>query len=299
MTANQPLQNQAQERRSLRRVIERRFWYQWFLLVGVAVITTVGLATAMRPLMIGKETPWPWMPTEYVLLVGISILVTAFAAYLTQQQRKTEQLRKRYERLQEQVAERMQRQYSRVLALFDFSHVLDAGRPTRHVFEDLVNLCMQTFGCQKAALLVLDEATGELETVAANGYGELAETMKAQRHRGQGLAGWVAEKNKPLLVELPVDSDRYPGLEVIDRSITAAMVAPITVGTELIGVIEVSSRSIDTRFDQDDLNTLCLFAENVGTYIQFADSLEQVHAENTRLREALATAKAASGLPIT
>ncbi len=80
-----------QEQRRLSHVVERRFWTYWFVLASVSVLTAVGLAIA-------------WGKTEHVLLIGIPALVVAVAAYLTQMQRGVAEKRKRYVRLQAQVA---------------------------------------------------------------------------------------------------------------------------------------------------------------------------------------------------
>jgi diguanylate cyclase (GGDEF)-like protein/PAS domain S-box-containing protein len=105
MDSSQRHDSMEQEQRRASRVVENRIWTHWSLLVGVAITTTVGLATAMAALLKAHQIDlWPWAKTEHVLLIGISLLVVVFAFYLTRVQKQATETHKRYMLLQSQVA---------------------------------------------------------------------------------------------------------------------------------------------------------------------------------------------------
>jgi transcriptional regulator with GAF, ATPase, and Fis domain len=254
--------------------LEHRFWTNWFLLLGVSTLTTIGLAAGMRPLLAGRTVgPWPWVETEYILLIGISIVVCAFAGYLTHQQRQIAAVRRRFQRLVEQTVERTHRHYTRLLALLNVTRILGSNSDPQRVFDCITNFCMEVFDCQQASLTLLDKESGDLEVRSATGHANLADVLSSRQRIGEGLAGWAAEHREPLLLNSHLDVARYPGLQLTHRSISAAMVVPIMRGEELMGVLNVSSRCRGTHYDQEDIRALQVFAENAGTCIRLHSAL--------------------------
>ena len=68
-----------------------------------------------------------------------------------------------------------------------------------------------------------------------------------------------------------LDARRFPGLRRTPGRATAAMVVPIIVRGDVIGVLNVSSRSNGADYHDDDLRALQVFAENAGTCIRHAE----------------------------
>lgn len=269
--------------------LERRFWRNWILFLGVTIVTTTGLVTALRPVLTEQFLNfWPWAGTEYVLLTSISVLVTGFAVYLSHQQRQIAVVRRRFYRLQEQTNERTRRHYTRLLALFNVSRLAGTDTDLQNLFDSVTNMCVEAFECEQASLMFSNKKTSELEVESATGHINIAEVMGTRRKVGEGVAGWVAEHREPLLIVPDMDARKYPGLVLKDRALSTAMVVPIIVRNKLIGILNVSSRTPGFRYDQEDLRTLQIFAENVGTYIRHTAHADWMRKTNRELREALA-----------
>ncbi len=119
-------------------ILYRHTWRNWFLLSGVLVLTSIGLASAIPPLLSERHfNPWPWMKTDLVLLVGLSLTVLIFVAYLTQQQRVAMRMHKRFLALQEGYEQRLVRHTSRMYALASISRIMSvendrAEHPPEH-----------------------------------------------------------------------------------------------------------------------------------------------------------------------
>ena len=74
--------------------LERRTRRNWIVLIATSLLSTIGLALAMAPLLRGGfSNGWPWAYTNHALLAGLSLLITALAWYLTEQERRVTQLR--------------------------------------------------------------------------------------------------------------------------------------------------------------------------------------------------------------
>lgn len=104
------------------RRLEKCFWRNWIFLSTVLFIAIAGLTTAIPPLLSGRvSSPWPWVKTDLVLIVGLSVVVLAFIGYLTQQQRKVNKMRRAVHELIEYQGERFKRDNARLRALLSVS----------------------------------------------------------------------------------------------------------------------------------------------------------------------------------
>ncbi len=252
----------------------RLTWRNCFLLAGVLILTTLGPGTAL-PSLINERIvkPWPWIKTDLILIVGLSVTVFAFVLYLTQQQRHTLHVNRRMQQLLEESDRRMHRYVERLYALIKLGRTLAEETDLPTVFNCITNMCVEAFNCHRASLMLYEPETKELILRAVSGL--LGEAIIDSRlPLGEGIAGWAAERGEALLLGDDDDSERYPELELHDATITSAMVVPITLRGELVGVINVSSTSPDIQYDKEDLGALQVFAENTGAYIRHA---EQAH----------------------
>ena len=92
----------------------------------------------------------------------------------------------------------------------------------------------------------------------------------------------MAQKREPLL--LSPSSTPIAGIELRKKEMNAAMVVPVILRDELVGVINVSSRHGQVEFDHDDVRALQAFAENVGAAIRHAEQAEWMRATIRKLQ---------------
>jgi transcriptional regulator with GAF, ATPase, and Fis domain len=239
------------------------------MLMVVLVITTVGLVTALPPLISDRGRPlWPWPKTEFALLFAYSLLILAFAVFLTYQQRRILAIHRQNEAEREN---RSRRSVSRLYALLNVSSIMGNETELQGVFDCITRMCVETFGCQQASLMLFDRSTRQLEVRSAFGHTDPAEILGRRRAIGEGVAGWVAEHRRPLLLGKVPDENCPPELQLNSPEISAAMVVPIILRNELVGVINVSARDSATRFENEDLHALQVFASNAGTCIRHTE----------------------------
>lgn len=274
------------------RKMEKRFWRNWFFLAAVLFIAISGLATAIPPLLTGRiSSPWPWLKTDLVLIVGLSLVVLAFIVYLTQQQRQVEKMRKALQKLMEDKTSQIKKDNSRLRALLSVSQKMSMETDTQRVFQAITDICVETFDCQRSSLMLVDKDRGELIIDSVSGETE-KDILKKRIEIGEGIAGWVAEKKKPVLIRNSSDFDKYPELEFNNPAVLSAMIVPIILRDEVIGVLNISSKSENTSFNKEDLNILQVFAENVGVCIRHKEQtdwlksmIESISSRRERVRE--------------
>ncbi|HMA76282.1 MAG TPA: GAF domain-containing protein [Candidatus Krumholzibacteriaceae bacterium] len=254
--------------------LEKRFWRNWIFLSTVLFIAIAGLTTAIPPLLSGRvSSPWPWVKTDLVLIVGLSVVVLAFIGYLTQQQRKVNKMRRAVHELIEYQGERFKRDNARLRALLSVSQKMSMETDNKCVFNAITDACVETFGCQRASLMLLDNETQELVVDSVSGEVEKS-ILNTRVKMGESIAGWVAEKRKSVLISDSGDLKKYPELDFKNPSVISAMIVPIILRDEVIGVMNISAESENIRYSEEDLNTLQVFSENVGASIRHKEQTD-------------------------
>lgn len=265
--------------------LERHSWRNWFLLAAITLITTIGLATAIPPLLSERiVNPWPWIKTDYVLLVGLSVIVIAFIGYLTQQQRYVASMLRDLEQLQDEKSELIQRADARLFALLNVSRIMGSETDLQSIYDTITKMCVETFSCRRASLMLIDKEKQELVVRSISGPSS-RKYLNIRQKIGDGIAGWVAEHHEALLLGDPSDFINYPELECKDPSILSAMVVPIILRDDVIGVLNLSSKSKDIKYDQDDLKALQVFAENAGACIRHKEQADWLRSMVQNLQE--------------
>ncbi len=271
------------------RALDRRIWANWLLIAGMCVVITVGLAAGVLPLVRAHtDSPWPWPETESGLILALTVAVFALTAFLTWQQRRLNRLRNELEAMHEMALVRMRRHYDRLMALLSVSQIMGSETDVQTIFDTITNTCMQTFDCEQVSLMIVDTDSQEVELVVRSAAGHTdRDAILGARHRvGEGVSGCVAESRTPLILGPNPIPARQVGTEHQAASLTAAMVVPILVRGELVGVLNAGTRRSEARYDDEDLRALQVFAENAGTCIRHAEQSHWMRQTIASLRVA-------------
>lgn len=274
--------------------LERRTWTNWFTLVGISLVSTLGLASTLFFILRRRiETPWPWVNTDLVLLVGLALTISAYIIYLTSQQRHLTALLNKVQGLEKDRAERIQQQHERLMALLNVSRIMGSETNTQNVFDAITKTCKEVFAADRVSLMLVDGSTQELVVQSATGNADISKALGSREPLGQGIAGWVAQQGEPRIV-VPDDMKSLPATKTEGKRPCEAMVVPILVRGELVGVLNVGSTSPQMHFGQDDLQALQVFAENAGSCIRHAEQADWMRQTIQALQAANRSRQAAS-----
>lgn len=254
---------------------DRRFywniWRNWLFVAAVLILTTIGLGTAIPPLINERIARfWPWVKTDMVLIIGLSVIVLVFVAYLGQQQRHVIRIHKEIKLVREESDKRLRQHANRLMALTSISHIISVETDLQNIFDRITKMCVETFCCYRASLMLFEGETGELVVRSVSGHSDV-EILHLRQRLGEGIAGYAAQHREPLLLSSPSDYAAHPGLEYKDPTLTSAMVVPIIVRDDLVGVLNVSSRSEDIIYESEDLLALQGFASSAGACIRHTE----------------------------
>jgi GAF domain-containing protein len=142
---------------------------------------------------------------------------------------------------------------------------LSAREGHRPLLQSIVEVACAIFGARAASIMLLDEATGELEFAAVTGEGE--DTLVGRRiPRDTGIAGWVAESRQALVVEDVTADPRFAADEARRTGYVpkGLMAVPLLHDERVLGVLNVLDRPERRRFSVAEMDLLELFARQAA-----------------------------------
>jgi Nif-specific regulatory protein len=150
------------------------------------------------------------------------------------------------------------------------------------ILESATQLC----GGEASSLLLVDYESRELYFEIALGA-KGPEVKQFTVKMGEGIAGWVAQHNKSIIVNDVVNDKRH--LRAIPKQIDypskTMMAVPMRIKDRCIGVIELINKKDEKVFVQDDLEWLEIFANQAALAIINARSIEKAHNEIQLLQD--------------
>lgn len=162
--------------------------------------------------------------------------------------------------------------------LIDTLAIVNTSLDISEIEARTIEAAMRLVQSEQASLLLLDESTGELYFDTATGdKGE--EVKQIRLKKGEGIAGWVAEHNEPLIVpDVNADPrftarvDRKSGF--ITRNI---LCVPVRIKSRLIGVLQAINKRGDA-FSEEDQDYLTALANQVAVAIENARLYQDLRA---------------------
>ena len=142
---------------------------------------------------------------------------------------------------------------ARLAWLIEISRLLISAVDLDHLLGVILKTSSQLVGSEDSSLLLLDPATNELVFVMA--HGSVSDKLKMMRLKpGEGIAGWVAQHGKPLLVnDVEQDSRFSRKVDKLTGYRTKAVLAvPLQDHGRRVGVLEVVNPRKDRLFNQED-----------------------------------------------
>lgn len=152
--------------------------------------------------------------------------------------------------------------------------ILDAYNEIAQIFnlEELADFVtsktLQILNAEKASLMIVDEATGELILKGSQGIEKQKTPVKIKI--GKLIAGWVAQEGEALLVENVDEDPRVKSRPANKRYKSKSFISlPLKGDKKVLGVINVTDKLVDSDiFTEDDLRYLSLLAYHTVSQIE-------------------------------
>lgn len=146
----------------------------------------------------------------------------------------------------------------------------------KEVLDIVMGKIKELIKAEAWSILMLDEKNNELVFEVATG--EKGQQIKEMRlAMGQGVAGWVAQNQRPIIVpDTSKDQRFFKGLDQRTGFRTRSIIAtPLVSRGRLIGVVEIINKLGDATFDEKDLGLLQTLTDHAAIAIENARLYEK------------------------
>ena len=166
--------------------------------------------------------------------------------------------------------------------LLKVGQILSSPAPLDTVLERIVELVLQILDVHRAAILLLDPRSGEIEPrVARIREGSAADA--ADGLYSETIARYVVEHRVAAVFSDVAQDRRFRDAEsVLEQTIRACMCAPLKPKDEVLGVLYVDNLSLPGQFARDDLEFLSAFANQAAVAIDNSMLYEKLEREAVR-----------------
>lgn len=199
------------------------------------------------------------------------------------QEKKNDMLMKRLANLEKKVVQTSK--------LINFSNILNSTLEQKEVIRRAMEAATSLMEAEVGSLLLIDEKTNELFFEVA--LGEKGEEVKEVRLKmGEGIAGWVVEHGKPLLINDVQNDSRFCNrVDQKSKFITKSILCvPVKIKDKTIGVFQAVNKLTDKSFEEDEIELFNSLANQVAIAIENAKLYEELQEAFLSTAEALADA---------
>ena len=170
----------------------------------------------------------------------------------------------------------LRKHVERLTLLGDLGRILNSTLDQKEVRRRAIEAVTRLMEAEVGSLLLVDEERNQLYFEVALGDEE-EEIKKITLKMGEGIAGWVAQRGEPLIVNAPDQDPRFfNGVDGKTEFKTRNLICvPVKVKERVIGVLEAINKEGKKPFDQEDLS---LFS-SLGDWVAIALDNARVYQE--------------------
>lgn len=160
---------------------------------------------------------------------------------------------------------RIEDKVERLALLSHLSQILNSTLDHKEIRRRAMEAATQLMKAEVGSLLLVDEEERQLYFEVALGDRE-KEIKTISLNFGEGIAGWVAQHGKPLIVNAPGKDRRFfKGVDERTEFKTRNIICvPVKVKKKIIGVLEAINKKGKRGFDKEDLSLLTSLADQVA-----------------------------------
>jgi signal transduction histidine kinase len=221
--------------------------------------------------------------SSYVIGVLIVGLVLSFVVYVIDKEIRLRGVA--HMLIEERVlSSALSNRLSEISALSEVGKAINTTLDLTDVLNLILSSALELLGGTEGSIMLLEEDGEHLQVVSYHGP-KVETVMKGRAKVGSGIAGTVAQRREPMLIqgdrlEKGMDGKGHPA-----RGISSAMSVPLVRNEELLGVLNLNETTGVRVFGEHDLNALGLFAEHAAIAIGNASIYEKERETVARLEE--------------
>jgi transcriptional regulator with GAF, ATPase, and Fis domain len=171
--------------------------------------------------------------------------------------------------------------------LLEASKLINSSFNLTEALRHILKAVTQSVKSEAASLLLINPITNNLYFKTSSGNVAVLKNLSLKM--GEGIAGWVAQHRKSVLVNKVKDDPRHK--KDIDKKtgfVTHSIIAaPVEYQGQILGTLEVLNPKEKPQFDEADLVLVEALASQVAIAIRYCVSYTKLNEENIELKKAI------------
>ncbi len=186
---------------------------------------------------------------------------------------------------------RIEEKVERLALLSQLSQILNSTLDHKEIRRRAMEAATRLMKAEVGSLLLVEEGKRQLYFEVALGDRE-EEIKTISLNFGEGIAGWVAQHGKPLVVNSPEKDRRFfKGVDERTEFKTRNIICvPVKVKEKIIGVLEAINKKGKKGFDKEDLSLLTSLADQVAIALDNSRLYEELEEMFFQTADSLADA---------
>jgi phosphoserine phosphatase RsbU/P len=168
--------------------------------------------------------------------------------------------------------EDIEKQFSNINKLLEINSIINATLDIGKLLNIIMEIIKEIMNAEASTLFLYEEKTQDLVFKVALGEAGKELTEKHRVKIGQGVAGWVAEKRKPVYINNVYEDERFdPEYDKMTGfNSKSILCVPLLFKGKLIGVIQAINPIDRQGFNDNDMILFSAFAEQAVLAVQNA-----------------------------
>jgi diguanylate cyclase (GGDEF)-like protein len=172
----------------------------------------------------------------------------------------------------------LERRNEELASMIEIGKVLTSSLNSHDILETIMKQVERLIHPKAWSLLLVDNDTGELVFEIA--VSSVAEQLQGQRlEQGKGIAGWVVQHGRHLLVPDVSRDERFAGQfdRMFSFTTRSIVCVPVKIKEQVIGVIEIINSYEEHTFDENDILLLTVIADFAAIALENARNYTRIN----------------------
>jgi signal transduction histidine kinase len=152
--------------------------------------------------------------------------------------------------------------------LYEISRVVNSSLDLKTVLQFIMDMTTKLFKADAGSIMLLQKEKYLTIEVSQGLSQEVISSTKVLL--GEGIAGWVALKGEPLLLDGKVADSKFKRLIPRKEEIQSSLCVPLKTNNKVIGVLMLRNPSRSSHFTETDLKFLTTIGDQVSIAIEHA-----------------------------
>jgi len=176
----------------------------------------------------------------------------------------------------------LKQKVSELNALYQTGKSLSSTADLKRLLNQIISLATKVIGAKTGSVMLINPEIRELYISAAIGL-EKEVIQNTRLKMGSSIAGFVAEKGTPLMIENVEKDIRFQRINKQKYETKSLLSVPLKIKNKVLGVINLNNKIDGTPFSKSDLQLLITFASQAAIAIESAYIFEQMKRKNQEL----------------